>query len=394
MTLTNVSRLVVPCLVLAATAVPAGADADPGARRVLDEARAACVGVRSAAYDGACQTTSGSSGRETTGQVQFSKFDYSDRIGGRLVIDGKEVKAGGRSSEFTAAYNGAHARRLMPDKQKMLQGDLNFGGEAVLESTGYDIVMRALLEESPFAEELRAPALALAGAESVGEVQCDVVEVTYAESGTTGRWWIAREDRLPRRHERHYKSANGRDVTSSLTVSGLVIGATIAETVFDLEAPDGWKVETVGRRPPPPINVGDMAPDFTLLDAEGREVSLRQFQGQVVVLEFWSSWCHYCKESMPALQRLHDKWSGKGAAVLAINCRDTADVDPGAFVRGKGYTYPVIPDGNAVAPQYRISGIPHVFVIGTDGRLIQSQVGFGEATESRLDVLINKHRAQ
>ncbi len=392
MTLSNASRLVVLSVALAAAAVPAAADVDPEARRIIDEARAACVAVRSGSYDGGCQTTSGTSGRETTGRVQFSKFEYSDQIGGRVAISGRETRAGGRSTEFTAAYNGAHARRLMPEKQKMLQGDLNYGGEAVLQSTGYEIVLRALLDENPFTEEFAAPRLAVAGTESVGEAQCDVVEVTYAGADTTGRWWIAREDRLPRRFERQYKSASGRNVTSALTVSGLVVGMPIAETVFDIEAPDGWQLETVGKRPPPPILVGDLAPDFTLLDAEGHEVSLHQFRGQVVVLEFWASWCHFCQESMPALQRLHDKWSGNGAAVLAINCRDTADVAPGHFVRSQGFSYPVLPDGNNLAMQYRVSGIPHVFVIGPDGRLILSNVGFGQATEDRLDALIIQHR--
>lgn len=385
----------------------ATASADAGtddARRILEEARAACVAQRSASYEGRCETTGGSSARQTQGRVQFAKFDYSDVIGGRLAFQGTALKAGydgegrrlppekgGRETEFQAVYDGAQARRLMSDKQVMLQGDLNHGGEGVLESTGYEIVLRPFLDEAPFAQELAAPALTLGSTEVIDDVECDVVQVTYAAADETGRWWIGRADRLPRRFERQYRSARGRNATSVVTVSGLVSGAPVQDSVFVLEAPKEWQVETVGKKPPPPIKVGDMAPDFTLVDGNGSERSLHDYRGQVVVIEFWASWCHYCQESMPALQRLHEKWAGRGAAVLAVQCRDSSSVDGADIVRKKGYSYTVLRDGTAPAAQYRVSGIPHVFVIGPDGRVIQEGVGFGQTTEARLDAVIARN---
>ncbi len=78
-----------------------------------------------------------------------------------------------------------------------------------------------------------------------------------------------------------------------------------------------------GSRPP---NIGTAAPGFTVQDAD-RKVSLDEFRGKVVVLNFWATWCPPCIEEMPSLAQMQQKMKGKGVEVLAIS----VDADQGAY---------------------------------------------------------------
>ncbi len=78
-----------------------------------------------------------------------------------------------------------------------------------------------------------------------------------------------------------------------------------------------------GSRPP---HIGTAAPDFTVQDSD-RKVSLNQFRGQVVVLNFWATWCPPCVEEMPSLARMQQKMKAKGVEVLAIS----VDADESAY---------------------------------------------------------------
>lgn len=123
---------------------------------------------------------------------------------------------------------------------------------------------------------------------------------------------------------------------------------------------------------------GNPAKDFKLvpLDDQARTVSLADFKGKTVLLDFWATWCGPCNAAMPEVQEVWDKYHSKGLEVVAITHEERDLVL--AFHRDKGYTYPVyLASSDAAETAYGVDGIPK-FVLIQDGRIVWEQVGYDE----------------
>jgi len=149
----------------------------------------------------------------------------------------------------------------------------------------------------------------------------------------------------------------------------------------------GWALEPNEPNIPAPQPVrlenGKTAPDFTLKDLSGKKVSLADFKDQVILLEFWAAWCPPCKEAMPNVQKLHDDLSGKGLKVLCVCTHSKLKELKGFLQDHPEYKMPVLFDpgqqNKAVGfEKYLIDGFPSFFVIGKDGKIIDSFKGFDE----------------
>jgi peroxiredoxin len=108
-------------------------------------------------------------------------------------------------------------------------------------------------------------------------------------------------------------------------------------------------------------------PDFTLPDPQGKKVSLKDFRGKIVFLNFWASWCGPCRDEMPAMERLYEEFKEKGFVVLAVNIKDSRK-DALAFVKELKLTYPILldPEGD-VGQLYGAWGLPATYLIGAKG---------------------------
>ena len=124
------------------------------------------------------------------------------------------------------------------------------------------------------------------------------------------------------------------------------------------------------------------APDFTLKSAEGPNLRLREQRGQVVLVNFWASWCGPCRQEMPHLNRLYDKYRASGFTLLAINIDD--DARAGAATAGKwGLKFPVLLDADKqVARQYDLGAMPATVLIDRDGRVRYLHRGYREGAEA------------
>ncbi len=128
------------------------------------------------------------------------------------------------------------------------------------------------------------------------------------------------------------------------------------------------------------LKVGDKAPDFRLKDVmTGKTVTLSEFAGKnVVMLEFWATWCDICKREMPNLVKLHAEWKPKGFELLSIVLPSGNVNDIKKIVREKRLTYPVLLDADlSVATKlYGLAGpIPLKVVIDHKGVVRYSHVG-------------------
>ena len=109
------------------------------------------------------------------------------------------------------------------------------------------------------------------------------------------------------------------------------------------------------------------APDFTLPNPDGRKVSLKDFRGKVVFLNFWATWCEFCKDEMPAMDRLYREFRGKGLEIVAVNVKDKR-ADALAFAKQLKITYPIVmdPEGE-VGLLYGAFGMPTTYLIDRKG---------------------------
>jgi thiol-disulfide isomerase/thioredoxin len=143
-----------------------------------------------------------------------------------------------------------------------------------------------------------------------------------------------------------------------------------------LLSPAACKNRPSGSQEPRPASSRPAAPAFTLKDLEGHSVSLSQFKGKAVFLDFWATWCGPCQMSMPEVEKMERDYAGKGLQVLGMN----VDEDPsvvGPFVRQMGSRHPVLLVGSSgVDGQYQVSGIPAFFLIDKAGRVADMWVGF------------------
>ncbi len=126
-----------------------------------------------------------------------------------------------------------------------------------------------------------------------------------------------------------------------------------------------------GTRPP---RIGSNAPDFTVQDSQSK-VTLSQFRGQVVVLNFWATWCPPCVEEMPSLVEMQKRLKGKGITVVAVSI----DVDEDAykkFLKLHGVDLLTVRDPEQKAPKiYGTTGWPETFIIDRNGMMRRKFVG-------------------
>lgn len=136
---------------------------------------------------------------------------------------------------------------------------------------------------------------------------------------------------------------------------------------------------------------GAPAPDFTVETLDGQRLRLSDLRGQVVVLNFWATWCGPCREEMPLFERAAAEFAGQGLVLIAINVQER----PGAvrtFVERLGLTYPIgLDEKGTIARRYRVRSFPTTYFVGRDGTVEGRRVGAytRQILFGRLDQLLN-----
>lgn len=127
------------------------------------------------------------------------------------------------------------------------------------------------------------------------------------------------------------------------------------------------------------LQTGSETPSFRLASLAGDEVDLESYRGNVVVLNFWATWCPPCVAEMPSLERLHQALGPEGLAVVTIATDEDEDVLR-EFVEDYELTLPVLldPGGRGAATDYRTNGYPETFVLDRNGVLLRHHVGPAE----------------
>lgn len=329
------------------------------------------------------------------GQVkaQQPKKSLLSRItGGGATQESLRIEATGRmpgiekERVFKLATNGRHIAAI-DDKNETYAYGQRPEADDLLEPAAR-LFMLEFLHATPFSDEINGKSVECEGVQKVGGVECHVIYVVYANDSES-RWFFGCEDYLPRRVDRIINNPGVKGATV-LTISKLDTKPEFGPEEFQLERPKGLKKVKYERKAPPPppplLAVGAVAPDWELKTPGGRKVSLRSLRGNIVVMDFWATWCGPCKLAMPAVQKLHEKFDGEPVRVFGINCWESGD--PAKYMKEKNYTYGLLLEADEVAAAYKVSGIPTFYVIDSKGRVLYASSGFSPERENEIAKVI------
>lgn len=157
-------------------------------------------------------------------------------------------------------------------------------------------------------------------------------------------------------------------------------------------APAALLLAACGDAPPGTVSVGQPVPPYTAQSMDGDRASLADLQGRPVLLNVWATWCHPCREEMPALEQLHREYSPRGLRVVGVSIdQASAEQEIREFLQTSGASFDIWLDPNSdVTNQFSTVGVPNTFLIGPDGRLLWKKVGPVHATDQELRALIEK----
>ncbi|MBI4769341.1 MAG: TlpA family protein disulfide reductase [Chloroflexi bacterium] len=158
--------------------------------------------------------------------------------------------------------------------------------------------------------------------------------------------------------------------------------------VLGLLALLGWGVVQAANGP---RDTG-LAPDFTLTGFSGRTVALSELRGQVVVINFWASWCPPCREEAAYLEKTWRKYQNKGVVFIGVDYVDT-EKEALAYMKEFDITYLNGPDvGTRISQAYRIQGVPETFFVDRAGKLRGVNIGplYPPELDDRIEALLEE----
>ncbi|CAN5646531.1 hypothetical protein BH24ACI3_BH24ACI3_00320 [soil metagenome] len=332
------------------------------------------------------------------GTVEISRLEGKNPLRAKLAAKGIYWPAGsGDAAPFYTTFDGLTVRRLRSKEKSVTVKKLsaedprerNLGYVTSMFGGGpYQLLMIELLSDSPFADELSAPVIEYEGRTTVGGVLCHLIYIEKPPDSLgripRERWLIGVGDNLPRGYETLLSDNDGRFGAFVLTLSHLQSDVTLPPSAFSLSVPKGYasrELEVAAQVQL--LKVGEAAPEWRMVDANGAEHVLSAKRGNIVVIDFWATWCGPCIRAMPELQKIHDRFKAQGVEVYGVNVWEESNAIE--FMKRSGYTYGLLLNGEAVANAYRVSSLPTLYVIGRDGKIIRQTKGVDDTLEKFLE---------
>jgi peroxiredoxin/outer membrane lipoprotein-sorting protein len=210
----------------------------------------------------------------------------------------------------------------------------------------------------------------ITGVERIEGADCTVVQIDM-ERNVTRTLWIDNSTHLVRKDAQDQGSRKQETVFLVAGAGGKMAADLF---VYDPNSTHAQSRRQLAREAPETLT-GKAAPDFALRDLDGREVRLIDLRGQVVLLDFWATWCGYCREALPSVELMHRGLKDKGLLVFGVDAEESEIARN--YLKKYGYTLPSLVDRNEEAVKlYRIDGWPTTVLIDREGKVAYYESGF------------------
>lgn len=142
------------------------------------------------------------------------------------------------------------------------------------------------------------------------------------------------------------------------------------------------------------LQKGDKAPAIKLVTTSGQPVTLSNYKGYVLVMDFFATWCIPCKESIPHLNALNRKYGKQGLQVLGVSVDEGPEREVKAFVADRKISYPVAVAGEDLQIDYSLRSIPTVYLINKKGMVAEKFQGYSDQTGHAMEEAIKRLLAE
>jgi len=142
------------------------------------------------------------------------------------------------------------------------------------------------------------------------------------------------------------------------------------------------------------LQKGDKAPALKLVTTSGQPVTLANYKGYVLVMDFFATWCIPCKESIPHMNALNRKYGKQGLQVLGVSVDEGGEREVKSFIAERKISYPVAVAPEDLQTEYGLRSIPTIYVINKKGMVAEKYQGFSEQTGRAMEETIKRLLAE
>jgi len=142
------------------------------------------------------------------------------------------------------------------------------------------------------------------------------------------------------------------------------------------------------------LQKGDKAPAIKLVTTTGQTVTLANYKGYVLVMDFFATWCIPCKESIPHMNALNHKYGKQGLQVLGVSVDEGGEREVKNFIAERKISYPVAVSGEDLQTDYGLRSIPTIYVINKKGIVAEKYQGFSDQTGKAMEDTIKRLLAE
>lgn len=364
----KLAMLAAPVLLLVVACAPT-----PDGRQLLRDCQEALLRASTVRY--AYTASGGDPASRLEGRALIERLDDSGSAY-RMRIDTRAQRD--EVWEEIQAARGLDLVQVASDRDRTMRvGSLHSLGPS-LQVVVEPALMYPFFDPVSLDGEIEAREVVWEGVSEVAGIPCDLVRVSYEDDPEDSRWCLGRADHLPRRLE-----WIGEEGSTVLEIRDVESGVSVATTDFVLALPEGYASVEPSYGPPP----GTVAREWTLATPEGDRVSLADLRGQVVVLEFWATWCAPCREALAGLEKLTREWEGLPVRAFAVNSLESGD--PLQAFKDLGIDVPLLLEGDEIHRDYAKGSLPAVVVLDREGRHYGVGLGYlGEGSREYLRTLV------
>lgn len=235
------------------------------------------------------------------------------------------------------------------------------------------------------------------GSARVDGINCDIIQQNAnwfdEESNITEEHYIGNDGFVRKINFQSYANDNSIVKTKDI-FRDIIVNSDLPDSLFSINIPIEYKKEfyrpreSSGKEYDNLLELGSEAPDWILPTGNNDSLSLSKFKGTPVILDFWGTWCVWCVVAMPKLNDVYNAFKDYGLEVIGISCKEKEGADPVKFMKDKQMNYKVVLSGDSVADQYKVSGFPTIYIIGSDGKIKFAQAGYDSGLDSVLTNVI------